>query len=149
MAGRKGPAPPWKRRCVGLIDGRKRCPNKVRPGPSDIHARHWPKFQKCADCKRRDANRRGAQLRARRRAAGLCERCGMPREPELTGARCEFCKQQNREARAARVEASRDSGLCIEDGCNNPAVEGSVRCVPHLEKFRHRSRRQRKKGKAA
>ena len=65
------------------------------------------------------AKSRSGQLRAQRRANGLCVTCGSPVEPDATGyrkARCADC-QAVENGRAAQ---RRKDGLCVK--CGKPAL---------------------------
>ncbi len=65
---------------------------------------------------------------SRRKAAGVCTKCGGPRD--LHTALCSACAEIGARRRSRRIA----SGTCIR--CQQPAAQGRRMCEPHLALFR-------------
>ena len=79
----------------------------------------------------------GSDLYAQRVAAGVCRKCGVPRDrAPLTRGRkiCERCLAKGK----ARCDARAEAGVCIR--CQSPDVaEGTFHCRPCLDGLRDRA----------
>lgn len=76
--------------------------------------------------------------RAERRARGICAACT---KPLVVGhVHCEEHRQKYCAASKQRRDKALTSGLCSNDGCGEPIVDGKTRCAIHLELLRERQR---------
>ena len=73
------------------------------------------------------------KVRDAQRAAGLCTRCGKPKEDPLY-TRCETCLAVARRDTKRRHDARKAAGICIT--CGKPAVPNRIKCEPCLAKAR-------------
>jgi hypothetical protein len=67
------------------------------------------------------------QEKDRRVAAGKCEQCGT-NDKEGDTRKCRACKEKNSTSRMQAKQRKIDRGICIKEGCNNPAKEDCIMC---------------------
>lgn len=89
-------------------------------------------------------------LRKKRKAAGLCGDCGKPPAPGLKT--CRKCLDRHQRSQKPRAfidyHTRKESGICVDNGCNGEPVPGRVRCAYHMELADERQARVRAKRKA-
>lgn len=76
------------------------------------------------------------KLRAQRKAAGLCTRCGRKLEKYNTRTECDYCKaeQKKRDAKRLKGKGYAELGLCL--WCGRERVPGYSFCPDCLERKR-------------
>lgn len=98
---------------------------------------HDDKFNTCDDCRKR-VRKRMANLRAERRAAGLCTRCGR-RKPVKGIDTCRACRKENKEIMARVYERRIAAGMCTRCG-ERPPEPGLSGCCVCLEREAFKAR---------
>ena len=95
--------------------------------------------QRCQSCKERAAS--DARTRAaKRKAEGLCTKCGRPAKPGYT--LCADCLRKRNDHRARR----RAEGLC---SCGEPPIPGLKQCAKCRQRNNERKDRQKAAGRCA
>lgn len=121
--------------------GRKKCQRCAEQ--SQAATKRWrqrlkeqgiPRSDRAAPDTIRQAQKR---LRDKRKALGLCVRCGSPSR-RGAGHVCDVCAKKDRERERLRREAARAAGLCI--ACKKlPTAQGHTMCEGCMARRRERN----------
>ena len=135
---RKGPLAPGRAACFDCLETMRAYAARQRAARTKEQAAEDSKL----------CSQRHKDLRARRKAAGLCINCG---KPVLRGhVRCLDCNlKNNRAARTMREKKHglKPAGACLK--CNNPAEPGYLLCKAHLALTAAAGEKGRKNGREA